>query len=94
MKIFGLWICIRLVEPETLVYDVNTKETLSKICQIHFIVFLGVLKRCFKTDNILGFIRTWKVFVKLFEIFKVSRKTYSIWEKYLISLVDLKGKSI
>jgi hypothetical protein len=82
VKIFCLWICVRLTEPEALVCDVNTKETLSKIRQIHFILFfLVVLKRCFKTDKYFG------------DISKVSLLWYLSWEQNDLYKLGIWNKS-
>lgn len=48
VKIFCLWICVRLTEPDALVCNVNTKETLSKIRQIHSILFSSGFEKRFQ----------------------------------------------
>jgi hypothetical protein len=52
MKIYCPWIGVRLTVPEALLYDVNTKKTLSKICQKSFwLRFWVVSEIMFQTNK-------------------------------------------
>jgi len=85
VKIFCIWISVRLTEPKALVYDVNTKETRSKILYNHFdLPFEWFCKDVSRRKIFWDSSEHERYFTNWFEIFRVSQKTSSIWENIFL----------